>query len=267
MGAKAMIGVRITLPEERIKFSDERGIARYMKRRQRGSVHTNNRNVSEAKAIEEEKLGMRTECAGHIYLPMTVWHNEILDDPTQVADLEHPSLKIDVKGIPYHLRSLISPVGAVKLDWAYLLISAEDHPTYWLCGWCMGDVLASAPVEPLQPKRPCHVIKQGSSLLREPSELLELLGGSTKRPPLIPPRPKYNPTLQPPPKPVAPPRAKFQLRGVKVSSEARCPVCYQVGGKFERVTYTDAPLGGLPVHTDCIQDFFAYMIDGQGGLI
>jgi hypothetical protein len=114
-------------------------------------------------------------------------------------------------------------------------------------------------IDPHDRKAPMWAVPQ--EFLRDPMEL------SKKRRPLIPPKPKYNPTLQPPPKPVAPPRAKFQLRGVKVSSEARCPVCYQVGGKFERVTYTDAPLGGLPVHTDCIVDFFTHMIDGQGGLI
>jgi hypothetical protein len=86
------------------------------------------------------------------------------------------------------------------------------------------------------------------------------------RPPLIPPRPKYNPTLQPLSRPVAPPKAKFQLRGVRVMDDARCPVCYQTGGKFERVTYTNAPLGGLPVHIDCLVLFFADMVDHQGNV-
>ena len=79
-----------------------------------------------------------------------------------------------------------------------------------------------------------------------------------RRRPLIPPL-----LVRPKPLP-AKPKIRFQLRGVRVIEGARCPVCYQTGGKFEKVTYTDAPDGGLPVHTDCLQLFFADMIDNQG---
>jgi hypothetical protein len=165
--------IRVQLTPIEVEFCDWLGAARHALRRRRGSVHTNNRRVSAAAAIAGDQLGARTECAGKTYLWMTTWNIELLDDLTDVPDLTHPRAKIDVKGITSHQHALISPAAAIKPDWVYLLISAQEHPRYLICGWCRGATLAQAPLRELQPRRPCHVIASRS--LRDPVELWRYL--------------------------------------------------------------------------------------------
>jgi hypothetical protein len=166
-------GVWVTLTPIEIEFCDQLGIDRNTLRTRSGSRHTNNRRVSEAQAILGHQLGTRTECAGKTYLWMTIWHIEPLADPSKVPDLEHPRMNIDVKGVQQHHHQLISPAAALKHDWAYLLVSAQEHPRYWIRGWCRGHDLAAAPVRELQPGRPCHAFLPGALL--PPQQLLEIL--------------------------------------------------------------------------------------------
>ncbi len=42
-------------------------------------------------------------------------------------------------------------------------------------------------------------------------------------------------------------------------SEGKCFVCGRSGGKFERVTYIDAPIGGVAMHAYCMSKFFAWL--------
>jgi hypothetical protein len=168
-----MIQVQLTPIE--VEFCDWLGAARQAKRERAGSVHRNNRRVTDAEALAGHRLGVRTECAGKTYLWMTTWHIELLDDVADVPDLEHPRAKIDVKGITLHSHGLISPSASIHPDWVYLLISAQEHPRYLICGWCRGSVLAEAPVRELRARRPCRVIDRGSPLLRDPVELYGML--------------------------------------------------------------------------------------------
>jgi hypothetical protein len=107
---------------------------------------------------------------------MTTWHIEILAQITSdICDLEHPRVLIDVKGVPFHDRQLISPAAAIKRSWAYLLVSAQEHPRYCIRGWAWGRELAAAPLQELQPDRPCHALP--AKALRHPQELFDYIQG------------------------------------------------------------------------------------------
>ena len=169
----------VTLTPIEIEFCDQLAIDILAMRRLTGSQHTNNRRVSPARELAEGQIGTRCECAGKTYLWQTAWHIEIVQKAGELAnlpDLEHPRAKIDVKGVPFHDRQLISPAKAIKPDWFYLLISAQEHPRYWLRGWCKGEALAQAPLKELQPNRWCHAILPGALL--HPQELFNHLQGS-----------------------------------------------------------------------------------------
>jgi hypothetical protein len=173
-----MIGAWVTLTGIEIEFCDWLGLNKHSDSRESGFVHTNNRNVSLAAAVADDQLGARCECAGKTYLWMTRWHNELIRDPVAIAarpDLEHPRALIDVKGVPLHRLNLICPPGKVKLDWLYLLVSAQEHPRYWIRGWCRGETLEAAPLKTLVKGRPCHVI--APEALRAPEELRRILLG------------------------------------------------------------------------------------------
>lgn len=143
-------------------------------RKASGSRHTNNRNVSEARVLTEAIMGVRAECAGKTYLWMTTWHIEVLQQITgDICDLEHPRVLIDVKGVPRHGHQLISPPKTIKRSWAYLLVSAQEHPRYWIRGWTWGHELAAAPLKELQENRWSHALWPHE--LRHPQELFAIL--------------------------------------------------------------------------------------------
>jgi hypothetical protein len=45
---------------------------------------------------------------------------------------------VDVKGVRLDRHSLMCPVHRLRKEFAYLLVSAEQHPIYWLAGWAWG---------------------------------------------------------------------------------------------------------------------------------
>ena len=164
----------VTLTPIEIEFCDQLAVDIQDVRRRSGSRHTNNRRVTPGQALAGQILGTRTECAAKTYLWMTAWHIELLQQiVTDTCDLEHPRMLIDVKGVPFHDRQLISPAAAIKPSWAYLLVSAQEHPRYWIRGWCWGRELAQTPLKELQPDRWCHALP--ASALRPPRELLDHL--------------------------------------------------------------------------------------------
>jgi hypothetical protein len=76
---------------------------------------------------------------------------------------------VDVKGVPYDSYRLIVPVHAFNKDFAYLLVSWQHHPTYWIKGWLWGlELLQDGAPQQLQPGRPCYV---GVRALRPPDSL------------------------------------------------------------------------------------------------
>ena len=53
------------------------------------------------------------------------------------------------------------------------------------------------------------------------------------------------------------------------TGEGVCKVCGRMsqpyaGGKMERATYTGAPKGGIPVHRDCLTQFYATLDKNTG---
>jgi hypothetical protein len=168
----------VTLTPIEIEFCDWLGIERNRIRNATGSKHTNNRKVTPAEELAGHILGTRTECAGKTFLWMTRWRIELVSDVSALGnlpDLEHPRGNTDVKGITRHHHQLVSPAKAIKPDWFYLLISAQEHPRYWLRGWCRGEDLARAPVKQLQPRRFSHALWPNSPILRPPQELFDHL--------------------------------------------------------------------------------------------
>jgi hypothetical protein len=104
-------------------------------------------------------LGARCERAGQIAFPTLVWNKGLEGPFRNLPDLGD---FIDVKGIerPYQNdHALIVPANRVTLDWAYLLVAAEEHPYYWIAGWMWGRELA-VPDNKRFPNRPAYFVEQ-----------------------------------------------------------------------------------------------------------
>lgn len=82
--------------------------------------------------------GARCERAGRAYLDPGVWWNDYTEGPTKgVPDLEINGIKIDIKGMPLDKYRLVVQHESPE-EWAYVAISWEHHPVYWLKGWAWG---------------------------------------------------------------------------------------------------------------------------------
>jgi hypothetical protein len=101
-------------------------------------------------ATDEEALalhiwGARCERAGKVVFPTLTW-NAYRDkfDFKGLADLGN---LIEVKGMEKDDHRLLVPLGSVNPVRAYLLISRENHPYYWIAGWLWGSEVLLGPVE------------------------------------------------------------------------------------------------------------------------
>jgi hypothetical protein len=98
-----------------------------------GYVHRNHLAAG-AGDLPRHILGARTERAAKIIFEPIVW-NKGLDGAGDMPDLGD---FIDVKGVTSDDHCLLVWQGGVKPQWAYLLVSAEQHPYYWMAGWLWG---------------------------------------------------------------------------------------------------------------------------------
>jgi hypothetical protein len=88
--------------------------------------------IDNDEALALDILGARCEAAGKLFYNPIRWH-AVRDEVT------NPDLGsfIDVKGIREHGHRLIVK-GHGHPEWAYVLVSAEEHPWYHILCWCWG---------------------------------------------------------------------------------------------------------------------------------
>jgi len=115
-----------------------------------------------------EVLGARCERAACVFFPGEEWHKFTTGSVSKLPDLGE---FIDVKGVPFDRYELLVPCPKLNPDFAYVFISAEYHPYYWLAGWEWGSEMAKAPVKH---KRPCYAKAVGA--LRKIHELQRICG-------------------------------------------------------------------------------------------
>jgi hypothetical protein len=101
--------------------------------RRRG--HQGGNNLRNNDRIDYDILGSRCEKAGHVFLPMLTWHKFDENYQFDRADLGE---FVDVKGVPFDSYSLNIQINQLNPMYAYLAISGEHHPYYWVRGWRWG---------------------------------------------------------------------------------------------------------------------------------
>jgi len=165
--------VFVRLSARTIAKADRYGLARHWMALGHRLRDVNNLIVDELAALALHILGCRTELAGQGFLPSARWlplEDIRGGDEKKLPDLVLPSgLSIDVKGSELDRHRLIAPVNSLVEKYAYLFITAEQHPRYMIHGWLWGDELLRCPVRELLPRRPCYVADRP---LRDPRELL-----------------------------------------------------------------------------------------------
>ena len=81
---------------------------------------------------------------------------------------------IEVKTVNNHFHRLIVAIGSAYPSRIYVLVSAQERPTYRIIGWCRGsDIDPETMTESLQPGRSCYVVPRHK--LKHPNDLLELI--------------------------------------------------------------------------------------------
>lgn len=101
--------------------------------------------------------GARCERAAKICFDPIEWH-KILNDGDDMMNIPDLGDFIDVKGTQYAEPWLKVPAYKIKKHWAYLCVSAADHPYYWIAGWLWGHELAVR--DNLKfPERPAYTVE------------------------------------------------------------------------------------------------------------
>jgi hypothetical protein len=127
------IGVYVQLDDAMIAEADARAATILARHTKLGTTNPHLYNGYDQAA--QLRLGCRCERAAAPMLeplpqtPVDIpdWH-----DSADFGDF------VDVKGARLDRHSLLCPVHRLKKEFAYLLVSAERHPIYWLAGWAWG---------------------------------------------------------------------------------------------------------------------------------
>jgi hypothetical protein len=100
----------------------------------------------------EDLRGALCERAAWVFFPSLEWHAFKTGPLDELPDI---GSFIDVKGIKLDRHELLVKVRNIKPNWAYLLVSAENHPYYLMCGFKWGcELIADAPKKHNAP--PCY---------------------------------------------------------------------------------------------------------------
>lgn len=149
-------GLYITLSQKHLVEADKVGIAR---RENAIALHRKDSSglkISGQAAIDADVWAARGELAGKLALDPINWHSEIVDDPTDLPDL---SDFIDVKTVLEDRRRLIVETSKVRDKWAYLLVSGETHPEYWVAGWLWGHQIREHKTGSLRSGSLVHIVE------------------------------------------------------------------------------------------------------------
>ena len=131
--------LRTQLGPRQIEFAGKVAVEWRRAALERKRLHNNGLVCDEDHSVHLNVLGARTEMAAWTcFSPRIKWHYEVLDRPELFPDLGD---FIEVKGSMRPEPTLIVPPKDNEkppLEWAYLLVSAADHPFYDLLGWLWG---------------------------------------------------------------------------------------------------------------------------------
>jgi hypothetical protein len=142
--------MRIDLYHKQLPYetdeADDAGVKRFVWNRQMGRTSQCGGDWERQKAWD--RRGARCERAAVPFFPHLEWHAFKAGDTNGLADL---GTFLNVKGIEFDYHHLVVTLGELKEDWAYVLVSAQHHPWYWIAGWKWGwEIKLYAPVRPGQ---------------------------------------------------------------------------------------------------------------------
>jgi hypothetical protein len=177
-------GVYVKLKPSQIEFADDIAARRSANAERYGLF---DRITIPDNGKDAHILGARCELAAKIYLDPVEWNaysegNEHINKPDLAG-------WIDVKGTVKEMHSLCVPANKLEDKIAYLLVSAEDHPYYWIAGWQWGRSIR----EKYKPEKrwvngingygpPAYYLAPTNEYLRWPHELLKGLHRKRIRP-------------------------------------------------------------------------------------
>lgn len=148
-------GLYFRLSDAMIREADEAALKRQID--SKGRKPGNNLVATWEEQLALNIAGCRCERACKGVLEPIVWHAFKTGNLDNLPDL---SDFIDVKGVRQDNHRLIvqkKKEVPVRPSWAYVLVSAENHPYYWIVGWAWGAEVLTFNVKELQPGRPTYV--------------------------------------------------------------------------------------------------------------
>lgn len=119
-------------------------------------------------------VGARGERAGKVMLDPIEWHKFKIGNLDGLPDLDD---FIDIKTVSNDQHALLVPAHKIVSAWAYVLVSAAEHPYYWIAGWMWGHELAQ-PQHLRFPDRPAYSV--ATARLHKPYLLQDIVSYARK---------------------------------------------------------------------------------------
>jgi hypothetical protein len=151
---------RITLTTAQQWWADAIATTRQRLAEMRGRISTRGFTGDQNGQLAIHRLGTFCELAGKLFFNPIHW-NAILDDPQYQPDLwTEYGLKVDIKGVDRDSKHLlIRRDEPIHGNWAYVKVSAQHHPEYWLHGWVWGNEITADMLGEADPDRtPCYLV-------------------------------------------------------------------------------------------------------------
>lgn len=166
-----MGGVWLDLKPEHIEFSDNLAMRRHVAAFKNNRPGKNGAPTTGVAAEAFNIMGARCECAAYLWAKPVKWHSF----GESVRDLPDLDYFIDVKGVAQTRHSLIVQRHD-SAEWAYLLVSSQEHPRYHLIGWMWGREAQQQKywTDPVG-GRAAYFVKPDDPALRSPGLLFDVL--------------------------------------------------------------------------------------------
>jgi len=170
------MNISITLSKKDIAKADWVARRRHESSIERGYLPKNGAPTEKKAALAIDIRGARAEMAAALWLEPRNW--EYLPDKVKgVADFDG---WIDAKAIRKYNHRLIVKQDAL-VDWAYLAVCSEDHPTYNIMGWCYGyEAKQIEPTDPTGHRDEAHFIELSNPMIKPPQLLKEINDAKNK---------------------------------------------------------------------------------------
>lgn len=167
--------IKITLTPKQIDYADNIGRGRRETAIDNGRKQRANASTEPEIAMSRDLQGARGEAACYIWLSPVIWDKQLVRGKMPATKKPDFDNFIDIKTATESHHGLIVLQGDNE-NWAYVLVLANEHPTYSIAGWLWGhECKQDKYLKEITPGRGKTYLIPQRDVVRSPQSLIEEL--------------------------------------------------------------------------------------------